>query len=65
MDGNRERNAQVTGESGGGAYGRQAGSKRWAKKKKTGGDGCARMRLLEHCKNVRAAAGRAGSDEWM
>lgn len=25
----------------------------------------ARMRLLEHCKNVRATAtGRAGSDEW-
>jgi len=51
-NGNRERNAQVTGENGGGAYGRQAGSKRWAKKK-TGGAMDARMRLLEHCKNVR------------
>ncbi|PAV81716.1 hypothetical protein WR25_15369 [Diploscapter pachys] len=57
-NGNRERNAQVTGENGGGAYGRQAGSKRWAKKK-TGGAMDARMRLLEHCKN---AAHKTGKD---
>ncbi|PAV82747.1 hypothetical protein WR25_24704 [Diploscapter pachys] len=43
-NGNGERNAQVTAENGGGAYGRQAGSKRWAKKE-TGGDGCANETL--------------------